>query len=85
MGRGITLRGEAARGFIEGAMGKPLTEKREGKPRKELDKSDKYLVIATKVTMFMKSGGKKDAAAACLLLKILKQEGLEKAYELARG
>lgn len=87
MSRGITLRGEAARAFIEGAMGKPLVQPtKKGTPkRKELSAEDKYLVIATKVSMLMKSGTKADAKIACALLAQLETQGLEKTYEVARS
>lgn len=78
-GRGITLKGEAARAFIEGAMGKPLKE-----DRKELNHDDKRLVIATKISMLMRSGTVLDSSAATSILLQLEREGLEAAYELSR-
>lgn len=86
MSRGITLKGETARAYIEGMMGKPLVQPtKKGTPkRKELSVEDKFLVIATKVTMLMKSGTKGEAKIACALLIQLEQQGLEKAYETAR-
>lgn len=84
MSRGITLRGEAARGFMEAFAAKPVVQDGKEK-RKELSEDDKYNAIASRVTLLMKSGGKKDAAAARLLLKELATEGLEKAFGLIVG
>lgn len=79
--RGITLKGEAARAFIEGAMGKPIVE--DG--RKELSDDDKRLVVGTKVMMFLKSGTKDESKCACALLQLLELRGLEVAYLAAGG
>ena len=76
-GRGITLKGEAARAFITGAMGKGLNEK-------PLTEDDKRLVVATKISMFMRNGTKADAAQALEILKIVETHGLEKSYDIAR-
>ena len=77
--RGITLHGEAARAFIEGAMDRPL-----GAERKKLSEDDKYLVIATKIAMLMKTGKKPEAKAAVELLKALDEKDLETVYQAAR-
>ncbi len=87
MSRGITLRGEAARAFIEGSMGRPLVQPtKKGVPkRKELTLEDKYLIIATKISLLMRSGAKSDAKVACALLVQLETRGLERTYETARS
>lgn len=83
MGRGITLKGEAARIFVEGAMDKKLTStKRKPKP---LTTADKYLYIATKVTLLIKSGAKAEADVAVSLLAFLDEQGLETTYDLAKA
>lgn len=76
--RGITLKGEAARAFVEGAMGRTLKEK-------PLTEADKRLVVATKVSMLMRSGTKADAELACDLLKTLEDNDLESAFELQKS
>lgn len=80
MGRskGITLKGPAAMAFIQGAMDKTLKEK-------PLNDVEKRMVVATKVSMLMRMGTKKDAELACDLLKTLEDDGLESAYALQKG
>lgn len=80
--RTISLKGEAARAFVEGAMGKPLINT---KTRKELSIEDKYLAIATRVTVYMKSGTKADAKVATAILAQLETQGLEETFKTHRG
>ena len=76
--RGITLKGPAAMAFVQGAMDKTLKEK-------PLDENEKRMIVATKVSMLMRMGTKKDADIACDLLKVLEVKGLEAAYDLQKA
>lgn len=74
MSRGITLKGAAAKAFIEGSMGlKPKTD------------DDKHMRIATYVHMEMATKTRTGERKAALIVKCIAEEGLDKALDLIEG
>lgn len=74
MSRGITLKGDAAKAWIEGAMGK--------KPKTD---DDKYMRIATYVHAEMAMKTKKGNDRAKLIIKCLATEGIDKCLDIMEG
>jgi hypothetical protein len=77
MSRGVTLKGDAAKAFVEGMFGK--------KPKTD---DDAYMRIATYVHMEMSRKGKESIQGhlkARLIIKCLSKEGIDKCLDIIEG